>query len=216
MGVLEVLVISPLPVDASHPVLPAPRLAAMREVVLLAGTTRSALARGSFWDRMRSSADDLAREPLGDRLWAAVDDIERHHGDRDVELGGWHGDWGHWNMGMGDGALQVWDWERYDPAVPVGFDALHFAAQAVRPGERDFPRQEETFLRSVPRTLTQVGVDPGLHALTLRLYLLEISARYVEALTHGATPALQRRTAWALALLERTPDEHPAPSRGRP
>jgi hypothetical protein len=38
----------------------------------------------------------------------------------------------------------------------------------------------------------------------------------VEALTHGATPALQRRTAWALALLERTPDEHPAPSRGRP
>ncbi len=34
------------------------------------------------------------------------------------------------------------------------------------------------------------SVDPARHDLTLRLYLLEIAARYVEALTHGATPAL--------------------------
>ena len=213
---LEVLVISALPTDARHPVLPAARLDAMHEVVRLAGTTRSTLATSSFWDRTDQSLDALAREPWGPRLRAAADDIERRDGAEVVELGGWHGDWGHWNMGMGDGVLQVWDWERYDPAVPVGFDALHFIAQAVRPGERDHRRQEEAFLRAVPGTLTQVGVDPALHDLTLRLYLLEISARYVEALTHGATPALQRRTAWALALLERTPDEHPAPSRGRP
>ena len=213
---LEVLVISALPSDSRRPVPPAARLAAMDEVVRLAGTTRSILASSSFWDRVGQGLDEVALEPWGPRLRAAADEIERRDGAEVVELGGWHGDWGHWNMGMGDGVLQVWDWERYDPAVPVGFDALHFIAQAVRPGERDHRRQEEAFLQAVPGTLTQVGVDPHLHALTLRLYLLEISARYVEALTHGATPALQRRTSWALAMLERTPDEHPAPSRGRP
>ena len=44
---------------------------------------------------------------------------------------------------------------------------------------------------------------PAEHDLTLRLYLLEIAVRYVDALTHGATPALQRRTDWVLSLLER-------------
>ena len=164
---------------------------------------------------MRDVADELAREPLGQRLWPVVDDIECRHGDELVRMGGWHGDWGHWNMGMGDGVLQVWDWERYDATVPMGFDALHFAAQVIHPGERDARRREDAFLRSVPELLEQAGVDPRVHALTLRLYLLEISARYVEALRHGATPALQRRTAWALELLERTRNEHPAPSRGR-
>lgn len=212
---LEVLVISALPVDARRRVAPATREAAMREVVQLAGITRTALGTSAYWARVRDSADLLAPEPLGPRLRAATDTVQRLHGDQALVLGGWHGDWGHWNMGMGDGVLQVWDWERYDPAVPVGFDALHFAAQAVRPGEPEARRQEETFLQSVPETLAQAGVEPELHELTLRLYLLEISARYVEALTHGATPALQRRTDWTLSLLERTPDQHPPSSRGR-
>ena len=118
---------------------------------------------------------------------------------------------------MGEGILQLWDWERYDPEVPVGFDGLHFAAQNVRPGERAARRQEEAFLRSVPNVLTELGVPPGLHDLTLRLYLLEIAARYVDALTHGATAALRRRTTWVLSLLERL-SEHPNPasSEGRP
>ncbi|WP_107764752.1 hypothetical protein [Nocardioides terrigena] len=212
---LEVLAISPLATDARNPVLPSSRHAAMRELAELTGLSGMSLAASSFWDRMRDVADELAREPLGQRLWPVVDDIEFRHGDALVRMGGWHGDWGHWNMGMGEGVLQVWDWERYDPTVPMGFDALHFAAQVIHPGERDARRREDAFLRSVPELLEQAGVDPRVHALTLRLYLLEISARYVEALRHGATPALQRRTAWALALLERTTNEHPAPSRGR-
>jgi hypothetical protein len=40
--------------------------------------------------------------------------------------------------------------------------------------------------------------------------------RYVDALTHGATPALRRRTAWVLSLLERLSEHpHPASSEGR-
>ncbi|HRI97735.1 MAG TPA: hypothetical protein PLZ93_19095, partial [Nocardioides sp.] len=141
----------------------------------------------------------------GQRLVAAGDALEQAHGNDPVRLGGWHGDWGHWNMGLGDGALKVlkvWDWERFDPEVPIGFDALHYAAQAVRPGQREEASQQETFLRSVPATLSALGVSPEDHQLTLRLYLLEIATRYVDALTHGATPALTRRTEWVLGLLE--------------
>ena len=99
----------------------------------------------------RATADRLAGEPDG-RPAAGRCRRDRAVPRRrpPVSLGGWHGDWGSWNMGMGDGVLQVWDWERYDPEVPLGFDGLHFAAQSVRPGERDERRQEEPFLRSVP------------------------------------------------------------------
>lgn len=213
---LEVLVMSALPTNPRQGVTGAARLAAMREVVRLTGTISVPLAGSGFWARLRRSAEFLSEEPDGSRLQAAADSIERCHGADPVSLGGWHGDWGRWNMGVGDGVLQLWDWERYDPEVPVGFDGLHFAAQGVRPGEHDERRQEEAFQRSVPQTLADLGAPSDQHELTFRLYLLEIAVRYVDALTHGATPALRRRTSWVLSLLERRPEHpHPAPLVGR-
>ena len=120
-------------------------------------------------------------------------------------------------MGIGGGTLQIWDWERYDPHVPIGFDAIHFEAQSVRPGGRAAPDQEAAFLRAAPDALDQLGVGADQHDLTLRLYLLEIAVRYVAALTHGETPALRRRTSWVLSLLERLSGHSTASaSRGRP
>lgn len=216
---LEVLVVSALATDPRHQVTRAARLTAMREVLQLAGTTSPPLAESGFWTRLCRAVELLSEEPAGSRLRAAAGAIERCHGADPVSLGGWHGDWGPWNMGtgMGDGILQLWDWERYDPEVPIGFDGLHFAAQGVRPGERDERRQNESFLRSSPQTLAELGVAPGQRDVTLRLYLLEIAARYVEALTHGATPALRRRTSWVLSLLERPPEHRQSTtSKGRP
>jgi hypothetical protein len=214
---LEVLVVSALATNPRHQVTRTVRLTAMREVVRLAGTTSPPLAESGFWSRLRSTVELLSEEPAGSRLRAAAGAIEQRHGADPVSLGGWHGDWGPWNMGLGDGILQLWDWERYDPEVPIGFDGLHFASQSVRPGERDERRQNESFLRSAPRTLAELGVSPGQRDVTLRLYLLEIAARYVEALTHGATPALRRRTSWVLALLERPPEHRQSTtSKGRP
>lgn len=214
---LEVLVISPLTTSPRKPVPRSARLSATRELAGLTGTTRLPLAESAFWSRLSGTAGLLAEAPDGHRLLAGIGTIEAHHGADLVSLGGWHGDWGHWNMGMQDDVLQVWDWERYDTAVPVGFDALHFAAQSVRPGEGEARRQEATFLGSVPARLAELDVPPDQHDLTLRLYLIEIAVRYVDALTHGATPALQRRTAWVLSLLEQLCDHpQPAPSEGRP
>lgn len=213
---LEVLVISELRTDPRAPVTAGTREAAMRELAHLDGTTTSVLTASSFWTRLMGEVGALSQEPDGPRLRAAADAVEARHGDQEVDLGGWHGDWGHWNMGMGGGVLQLWDWERHDPCVPVGFDAVHYAAQCVRPGHPDAHDRDDELLRSVPAALERMGVGPDRHDLTLDLYLLEIAARYVEALRHGATPALERRTSWALSLLQRGADHQPTPLRGRP
>ena len=213
---LEVLVISPLRTDPRREVPPRARVAAMAEVAQLGGVVARPLARSAFWERTRRAVEALRDEPCAEHLRAAARAIgEVHHADV-VSFGGWHGDWGRWNMGMGDGALKLWDWERYDASVPLGFDGLHFEAQGVRPGDRDDRRQEEAFLRSVPTTLSELGVAVSLHGLTLRLYLLEIAVRYAEALTYGATPALRRRLSWVLSLLGRlSAHPHPIPTEGR-
>lgn len=214
---LEVLLLSPLVTDPDLPVPASLRLEAMREVSRLTGSAERTVAGSGFWTRLRADADRLSDTAPGAGLASAVLAVEDRHGGETIELGAWHGDWGHWNQGLGDDGLLIWDWERFDAEVPVGFDALHHAAQLVRPGERDAGRQESDFLAATPRLLDDLGVPSARHALTLRLYLLEIAVRYADALTHGATPALTRRTAWVHALLERQlAAPHPALLEGRP
>jgi hypothetical protein len=119
-------------------------------------------------------------------------------------------------MGMGAGILQLWDWERFDAEVPVGFDGVHFAAQEVQAGGRDEPRQEAGFLQAVPATLATLGVHPDRRDLTLDLYLLEIAIRYADLLTHEANAPLEQRTSWVMSLLEgRLRRHHPRSSKGR-
>ena len=214
---LEILVMSPLTTVPGQPVTRSARLAATREVTALGHPVTAALAESGFWTRLRTAAARLPADEVGLRLQAALGTIEERHGADLVGLGCWHGDWGTWNMGMGRGVLKVWDWERFDPAVPVGFDAVHFAAQSVRPEDREAPHQESVFLQAVPGLLAELGIPPAHHDLTLRLYLVEIAIRYLEALTHGATPILRRRTSWAVELLERLNGQpSPALSGGRP
>ncbi len=213
---LEVLVMSPLTTSSRQPVTPSSRFAAMREVATLGGTTSMPLADSGFWRRLRHDAEGLAGQPDGARILAAAGLLEERHGPEPVSLGGWHGDWGAWNMGMGPGGLQIWDWERYDPQVPIGFDGLHFDAQSVRPGDSGDRKQEDAFLRAVAPTLSALDVPAAQHDLTLRLYLLEMAVRYCDGLRHGATPRLRRRSSWVISLLERvTSQADAAVTKGR-
>jgi hypothetical protein len=213
---LEILVTAPLVAGRGQQgVSRVARVNAMLEVAGLEGVSTASLIESGFWTRLRHTAASFSAEAEGGRLERLVDAIERRHGEDTLHLGSWHGDWSRWNMNMRGGIVQIWDWERYEGPVPRGFDGVHFAAQAVRAqvvrsSHGDLHRQEQTFLQAVPPSLHELGVAADQHDLTLRLYLLAISVRYVDTLTHSATPALHRRTEWTLSLLERLMGQ-PAP-----
>lgn len=208
---LEVLVMSALKSGRGHDVSSDQRLAAVREIIGLGGRTTSELSVSAWFIRLSDRAAATASSAIGARLHAAVEALGNEYGSRDLELGGWHGDWGHWNMGIGPDGLQVWDWERYEPDVPLAFDELHYAAQGVRPEGGAADAQEHGLLSSVGTRLAALGVPRDRHHLTLLLYLADIGTRYVEAFEHGATPVLRRRTEWVVDLLERRLD-HPRPT----
>lgn len=216
---IGVLVMSPLVSDPRLSIPVETRVAAMRELAEATGREPAPLVTSAYWARVVRDGRRLASTPPGPRLEAAIESIANRHAAVELRLGGWHGDWGTWNMGMGnpDGTiLQLWDWERYDPEVPIGFDALHLAAQLVRPGDEHQSRQQENFLRELARVLGELHADPEQHDLTLHLYLVEMGLRYADALQHGTTPALRRRLEWVLGLLELVINEpHHTSSEGR-
>ncbi|MGI9608640.1 MAG: hypothetical protein ACR2P0_21095 [Acidimicrobiales bacterium] len=85
-----------------------------------------------------------------------------------VTLGFAHGDWSPWNVTASlDGTWTVWDWERATRSAPLGFDHLHLCVQY---GDGD-----------IDRALAHAGVPSELHAPTALMYLLELTARNVEA-----------------------------------
>ncbi|CAM3582474.1 hypothetical protein [Nocardioides zeicaulis] len=211
---LEVLVMSALPTGTRAGT--AQRVAAAREVADLGGRTQTTVATGDHLTRLLGRVLGVEGDARGERVLDAVETLAERHGDDVVELGGWHGDWGHWNMGVTDGVLHVWDWERHEQHVPVGFDELHFAAQAVRPGQRAAGQQERDFLASVDGRLAALGVPAERRRLTLLLYLADMATRYLEALEHGATPALRLRTDWITSLLEVQLGEHRPVTNGAP
>lgn len=214
---LRVLVVSPLAGEPGTRVTPDARRAAMRELAALDGLTRSALAGSAFWSRLGGDVASLPEPDLRARLVRAYDELAARLGAAELDFGAWHGDWGHWNMAHGDGVVQLWDWERFDAAVPLGFDEVHFLAQRVRPGTRRFAAQHEELVAAVPAALATFGLDPDVARATMSLYLLEISTRYALGICRSPTPALRRRHEWSTTLLEQlTKVPSPLARGGRP
>lgn len=184
---LGLLVLSPLrtralPVRRGAPVL------AMSE--LTGRTSRRTLATSRFWAR-------FGDVPLTDpkqraRLDAVVARIEDAHGEDELDFGAWHGDWTPWNMAWHRGRVNLWDWERYDPEVPVGLDLLHYRLQTTG-GVRVHP--DAALLRPLQA--------PGrTAAITVELYLLELARRYLLAAQGPLGEPLREQAARLLDLLE--------------
>lgn len=97
-----------------------------------------------------------------------------------LPLGAWHGDWTPWNCRMVDGRCLVWDWERYEAPVPVGFDALHYSLQhAVATGSPRLAAADRC-LSGAPELLRSWPLSPLQASSAATLYLAEIGVRYLE------------------------------------
>ncbi|MFZ0324411.1 MAG: hypothetical protein WAN48_09805 [Actinomycetes bacterium] len=201
---LELLALSPMhsSQERRDTSIPFP---AMAELSRIKGVTSEPLASSAFVRSLTLAVDDLGAFPGASDLGLLLTRVLDRWGDGDVEFGSWHGDWAPWNMGHGNGRVQLWDWERFSCDIPLGFDAIHFRAQRVRHGQGDTAQSERRLVTDVPTLLTRAGAgDAALEPVRhLCLYLLEISSRFLRMSSTASEQTVPPRARWALDFAAR-------------
>lgn len=196
----EVMALSALPRASGDRVSPALRLAAMQEVAAVAGRHDAAYASSAYRDRLGAELDRPGS--LAARLRTVAQQLDSSSS-TPVSFGAWHGDWAPWNMAAHDGRVMLWDWERFETGVPVGFDALHFELQKLIRVDGSTPRAAVVDLtRRARELLAPFAVPADSPDLVVALYLLHLGAR---ALHHEHDAASTRRgpiDTWLLPGLE--------------
>jgi hypothetical protein len=173
----QLLVVSALPIDER--VVPSgnpePTMASLAEVSSLDRATVSSITETSFWERIVTRVNDVAR-------FDQFVDVAT-----ELDIGGSHGDWSPWNtQALRDGRLLVWDWERYATDVPVGLDVVHFLFQVERFIEKRNPAMARPHVIDQARLLLpKLDVSPDLAGHLTDLYLIEALARNDESSLAG-------------------------------
>ena len=186
---------------------------AMTELAGLAGIERGPAAQSPYWRRLRARLEELtAGGPGGDDGYRQATARQVLHAlcclepaaSAPLSFGAWHGDWTPWNMTVAAGRVLVWDWERFQYGVPVGFDAVHYRLQAaaVR-GRADPAAAADQAVTGAAGTLAPMGVRPAEAGLVAALYLADICARYLADGQAESGPPLGRVDAWLLPALTR-------------
>jgi hypothetical protein len=111
--------------------------------------------------------------------------------------------------------LLVWDWERFEGGVPIGYDAVHYQLQGEveRNGAGGARSATEAALFTAPMTLGPLGVRPGSAVFVAALYLVEIATRYLQDGAAEAGARLGDIGSWLLPSLTRFAGRLPAPPR---
>jgi len=197
---LELLVLSPLRASQQRSNDDDPAYDAMLELAAIGGQRWSAVA--DVAGRLRDRALVLQPSEARDQVLAVLAKTSSDRGDIPVLLGAWHGDWAPWNFGRRNGRVEVWDWERFETLVPVGFDALHHRAQLLW---RDKVPASScvSHLHKVERALLeQAPTQTVSEKPSTSLYLAAIAIRYLG--DQKDTRALRPRTGWVLDQLSRS------------
>ena len=163
---------------------------AMHEVSHVPGGTEDSTA-GPRWSRLARSAADAAQQQTGSERvvqWRAVfDEVADALPVDELALGTWHGDWTEWNCSARRSRVGVWDWERCEHGVPLGFDKLHFTLnRSVGPARDRFRTAASALIDDAPRLLDRWQLAPRHARATAVCYVLHLAFRYVR----DAAPAL--------------------------
>lgn len=153
------------------------RRAAMRELATLNGVRTEPWVASSYLLRLSARVRALPASPLTLRMRLAVDELAGVRSG--VRLGTWHGDWTAWNMAVRDGRALVWDWERYETDVPLGFDALHYAFMPALKAATGVEAAGVRLLARAPALLEGFGVAPDEAHRVAASYLLDLATRYL-------------------------------------
>ena len=197
----QLLVQSPLPVRRSvGPDLAARTIAAMVAVARADNPRRVPLAQVPWWARTRALAAALPpsqnRGPLQDIGETLAGQTGRH-----LLAGGWHGDWNPGNCAVVPGSVLVWDWERYETGVPLGFDALHLRLQSAITSGVPLAVAASALLAEAAVLLSPFGVPRTDAELVARLYLWGLGVRYATDDQLQAGAAVGRLGDWLIPVL---------------
>jgi hypothetical protein len=186
---------------------------AMAELAAVRGVTTIPAGDSPYWRNLRPRLRALSQRDTAAALLRAVGRAEAAAGGTALPFGSWHGDWAPWNMTISRGRALVWDWERFETGVPVGYDAVHYTLQqAVRDGMTGESAAEDVLARA-PEILAPLGLAPVAAWLVAVLYLIEIGTRYLHDGQAEAGARLGRVDRWLLPVLARHLQDD-RPSRG--
>ena len=138
-----------------------------------------------------------------DRLRRQVEHVDAS---LSVATGAWHGDLNSGNVALVAGPCPVWDWERFEEGVPVGFDLLHHELHRSITTRGVAPRvAAERLVAQSAATLAPLGVEPAAADLVARTYLVTLACRYLADDQEAAGADLGKVHDWLLPALEEVP-----------
>lgn len=123
---LDYLVMKPVSTDTGLPSTRELRSRATGALVAAFPTSWITLAESPWWERIMTDLSQCSETGEAVALRDAAARIFREHGSTPVLSGAGHGDFSPWNVCAHPDHLVVWDWERFTPDVPVGWDEFHF------------------------------------------------------------------------------------------
>lgn len=199
----EVLVLSALPTGSLRRRSFAPPLRAMREIAAVGHNHETPLGESTYYQRLLAAADELSLTGPGGALHGVLELVAKH-ADQPLSFGTWHGDWTPWNMSWQRDSVLLWDWERFDDEVPLGFDVLHFRIQSLlrHHGPDNRHAVGPDFAGSADALLRQFGLPAADTSLVTVLYLLSIYLRYASDADGDGGDQLRALAAWVLSQLE--------------
>lgn len=180
---------------------------AMAEVAAVQGLTWLPAGRSPYWLDLRQRLTACAERDEAGALLQALGYLEPAAATTSIAFGSWHGDWTPWNMAVSGGRALVWDWERFQAGVPVGYDAVHYRLQE-RVHSRWVPEAAvEAAIAEAPVVLAPFGVERGQARFTAILCLVEVGARYLHDRQAEAGARLGDLGTWLLPALVRHAQE---------
>ena len=178
--ITEPLLIEALPEDAQMAHRAADDFTASRPI------TTCKVSESNYWQHVIAWVQQLAESSQRDEvLDAAISTIEKTWGSTVFDFGACHGDWARANVGVVDGRVAAFDWERFNDESPRGIDTAHFAISECTHKGRGRGFDVELAFEKTRRYLTAAG-RPADHAeLLVILDCLQMFLRFMSARQAG-------------------------------
>lgn len=177
---------------------------AVRELAAVDGLVTDLLARSSYWARLTARVRTLGPGPMAARLSQSLDSISDVHADTRMQFGAAHGDLAPWNMTLGREHALVWDWEKFELDVPVGFDAVHCDIQGASVLDGLSPAQAFVAVMDRAATLLEPIGNAPVGRLIVWLYAVDIATRYMlDGEQEAGTTPMTELADWLPEVLDR-------------